>query len=916
MRKSGRRSTTTPSPPPVVFSNLRHASFFTSTAPRSLRSPRGSTGQHEMPEEDTAQNALRKRRGVAVAALSRRDKMTAAAVVGVSSALSSSVPVLPSSNELHTESDQQPGWKRWRSDKNRRCLDGNYQRGSRPRTEAPLDRTAPPTSSTSSAPTDTSRTLMYDLESPYLRRPRHSWQDATASPASLTGSMATPVRRNKVVLTSTPRFIQEEREAIANSGAVSFAPSVLLSTPLRLARAAQGLLSPAGATLRQRLTHLRQSSTGAAGSGQGQQRHLQAAASTASPPPPSPWGRLSSIVPVGDSLLSYADEGGESGKRASVTAAAKHRDCRASSSLVSETVALSSIPASRESSAPAPGTRRRDSRGVELPGLPRPPIQPGSLALDYDSDVEITVSLSRQSSPTATAADEVRGQSRLTRRCGERDLREMSGGSATAALYGPYNLRFAQVSSLCESLADIVSSSRSTARSSLTSAAAAAATQSRLSSVGGGSAGNVGEGCAPRRSATVMDPNLSSILPDEEELAIRRRLQRGRRCQAAHAQRSPNLHRADVTALEPARLDPVESRASAGSVMELFVARAPPFALPDRRLPREVHTEGSQRAFAFAASAPVGGAGGAPAPHGGAPAPHARDIWPPKPQQRFVSSTSPSASRRTLARASRLAVAIFSAMMCAWCVVALVSPLVALQPRYVFSAVAGLDAATAERHFVQAHANPVTDLQAMYQIAPASLSADAVVRLHHRTFSEGVERLERATHHLAPDDNAPPSQRLFYLRAMIGAYLALSRNSELYARSRDESRWRRYVSYPVADMKRYGVRRFGSFASRPSIVPSSAVAWRDRLWTTVVCSAQSEMLPCPSVFYVEEAMARDAAPFVYADVNEAHKSLKRQRKLQDWRIRLHRDWTSEIYLETLLNYIRSSVQELTRDYNR
>ncbi|KAG5488578.1 hypothetical protein JIQ42_00186 [Leishmania sp. Namibia] len=923
MRK--RTRSVTASPPPFSPAVPSTAATSANATSRSLRSPHPTKRQHEMQAEDAVQSPPRKRRGVALAAPMDRDKMTAATAVSVTPSRSSSLHVPPSSDELHIGTRLQPGSKRGRADKRASWVDGDHQRGRRRDNEATLDGTvAAPVSPTSSASTGTSRTLTYDVEFPLLCPPRRNAKEVEVSPSSLLRLIATPARRNHLVLTSTPRFIREERERVAEGGTAAHTPSALLRTPMRLVRAARGLLSPASATLRRRLTHIRQSAMGTTSVGEGLQPQQQAAASSSSPLPPSPWGRLSSIVLDGDSLPSCVEEGGVGDGGASANSALKRRGLAPPSAPLHDAATLSLIPTSRRSSASASDIWRRGSRGAELPGGLRSTVRPDLVALNGNGSGDATASLSRRSSPTVAEVEEVCGISWLQRRRGfEGGLEGVGECGGSMALCGPYNVRLAQVSSLSESLADIVSSSRSTAHSSLTSTVAAAAScamaPSHISSAGHGSTGDAGNECVTRRSATVMDPNLSSILPDEEELAVRRRLQRGRHPLAPHTQRRRDIHGANVAAPEEARHHPARARAVEGNVMELFVACAPPTALQDRQplLQKEVRRPASSR-YASGISVAAGGgvAGAASEPQSVNSRTHAADVWPPRPPRPFASSTSPSPSWRTVACASRLTVALLSALVCAWCVIAVALPLVALQPRYALSAVAGVDSAAAERQFLQTYANSVADLQALYQIAPASLDADAVVRLHHRTLSEGVERLERATQHLVPDDNASPSRRLFYLRAMIQTYLALSRNCELYARSRDGSRWRRYIGYPLADVEHYGVRRFGSFSSQLFTAPSAVVAWQDRVWTTVVCSAQSEVLACPSVLYVEEAMARDAAQFVYTDSNEAHESPRRQRQLQDWRTRLRRDWGSEVYLETLLRYIRSGVQELTRDYNR
>ncbi|KAG5464742.1 hypothetical protein LSCM4_00183 [Leishmania orientalis] len=928
MRK--RTCSVTASPPPLSPAVSSTAATSANATSRSLRSPHPTKRQHEMQAEDAVQSPPRKRRGVAVAAPMDRDKMTAATVFSVPPSRSSSLHVPPSSDELHIGTRLQPGSKRGRTDKRENWVDGDHQRGRRRDNEATLDGTAAaPVSPTSSVSTGTSRTLTYDVELPLLCPPRRNAKEVEVSPLSLLGSIATPARRNHLVLTSTPRFIREEREGVADGDTAAHTPSALLRTPMRLVRAARGLLSPASATLRRRLAYMRQSAMGTTSVGEGLQPQQQAAASSSSPLPPSPWGRLSSIVLDGDSFPSCVEEGGVGGVGdggASANSALRRRGLAPTSAPLHDAATLSSIPISRRSSASASASDiwRRGSRDAELPGGLRSTVRPDLVALNGNGSCDATASLSRRSSPTVAEVEEACRISRLQRRCGfEGGLDGVGECDGSMTLCGPYNVRFAQVSSLSESLADIVSSSRSTAHSSLTSTVAAAAScamaPSHISSAGHGSTGDAEDECVTRRSATVMDPNLSSILPDEEELAIRRRLQRGRHPLAPHTQRRRDIHGANVAASEEARHHPARARAVEGNDMEVFVACAPPTAPRDRQplLQKEVRRPASSRYTSGISAAAGGGvAGAASEPQSVNSRTHAADVWPPRPPRPFASSSLPSPSWRTVACASRLTVALLSAMVCAWCVIAVASPLVALQPRYALSAVAGVDSAAAERQFLQTYANSVADLQALYQIAPASLDADAVVRLHHRTLSEGVERLERATQHLVPDDNASPSRCLFYLRAMIQTYLALSRNCELYARSRDRSRWRRYIGYPLADVERYGVRRFGSFSSQPFIAPSAVVAWQDRVWTTVVCSAQSEVLACPSVLYVEEAMARDAAQFVYTDSNEAHESPRRQRQLQDWRTRLRRDWGSEVYLETLLRYIRSGVQELTRDYNR
>ncbi|KAG5464006.1 hypothetical protein LSCM1_00185 [Leishmania martiniquensis] len=907
----------------AILSSTRAASSFTCVAPHSLGSRRPTKGQHEMQTADALQSPPRKRRGVAVAAPMARDNMTAAAVVSVPLTRSSSFRAPPSSHELQTKARLPPGTKRGRVVKGESWMVDNQQRGSCHCNEAAVDGTAAvPASSTSSASSGTSRTLTYDLASALLpSSPGRDTREVKVSPPSLVGSIATPARRDHLVLTSTPLFIREERERGPGGDAATHTPSAFLRTPMRLARAAQGFLSPASATLRRRLSHIRQSASETVGPRPGPELKQQPTSSSSSPPLLSPWGRLSSIVLDGESVPSFVEEGSGGTGCAPGAVGLRCKDFAPSSLSLRDAATRSSLLESRQSAASASDEWRRRGRGTELPGRPRTTIRPDSAVLDGVDNEDASASLSRRSSPPVTGVDEMWADSRLQRRLGaEEGLGGVGECGGRVALRGPYDVRFAQVSSLSESLAGIVSSSRSTAHSSLTSASTAAASStvapSRISSSGRGTAGDTEGECMPRRSAAVMDPNLSSILPDEEEQAIRRRLQRGHRPSAPRTQRNRDSHGANAATLEQAQQHPPRARAAAGNVMELFVARALPSSPLDRQLPlpKEVGRSASSRiasgAFALAGERMATSTSG---PQGVNAHVHVTDAWPPRP---FASSMSPSPTWRAVACASRLTVALLSALACVWCVVAVASPLVALQPRYALSTVARVDSAAAETQFAQTYASTVTDLQALYQIAPASLDADAVVRLHHRTLSEAVERLERATQHLVPDDNASPLRRLFYLRAMIRTYLTLSRSCELYARSRDGSLWRRFVGYPLADVKRYGVRRFGSFSSQPSVAPSAVAAWWDRVWTTAACSAQSEVLACPSVLYVEEVMARDAAQFVYTDSNEAHESPRRRRKLQDWRTRLRRDWTSEVYLETLLSYLRAGVQELTRDYNR
>ncbi|KAK7199896.1 hypothetical protein NESM_000037500 [Novymonas esmeraldas] len=826
------------------------------------------------------------------------------------------VPLSSSSRATHNEGQPQPGTKRGRTEASDGAAGGPHRRHHR--AEAGGGDVVAPGSSTSTAPAQTSRTLEYDVESPphlgpLVRRGQH----AEASPPSLLSVAPTPARRTRVLLTSTPLFIRQERAGVPTTaaavssggggGASASASMALLSTPLRLVRAARGLLSPAGASLRRRLA------SSSSGHPPAPTRERESRGGSRSLIPPSPWGRISSIAPANASLLSYPEDDRSDVSRR--TASTVHGSSGAQ--------AAASVSGSRRSSASGRGLLRGGGGGVEEPQPHRPTIQLDSVVLDDPGD-EVTVSLSRCSSPAVVAVEEATtlGRSQMHGRP------HIGGGGGRmgdrAALHGPCDVRFAQVSALSECLADIVSSSRSTAQSSLTSAAAggaaalsSSATQSRLSSAGQSGTGEAGEEeeaesrwRALRRSATLMEPDVSPILLDAEELAIRRRLERRRALGPAGGRDErhtstgvPTQRREDGEQQRGGQRRPPHTHTGTGNVMLLSVAPVPPPAVSTggERLRGGEYARGAvpQRAASAAAT-------------GACPPPTRHRV------ELFGASSSPSPSpwRRSVARLCRHIVASVSLLLCVWGVAAVVLPLLALQPPFTpFTASAGNAAAAAELEFVHTHVNPIADLQALYQIAPASLDADAVARLHRRTLSEGVERLERATQHLAPNDRSPPSRRLFHYRAMIRAYLVLSRNCELYARSRDASRWRRYVGYPLADVQRYGVRRFGSFVSQPSMELHHAMVWRDRLYTTVACSAQSEALACPSTLYVEEAMARDAAQFAYTDVNEAHESTQRRRQLLEWRTRLHRDWSSEVYLETLLGYVRSGVQGLTRHYN-
>lgn len=690
---------------------------------------------------------------------------------------------------------------------------------------------ATPASPLSGAPTGTNRTLVYDVESP------------------------TPARRGRVLLTSTPRFIREAREDAARDAAPQSTATAVLSTPLRLLRAAQELWAPAGRSLQRRHAQAHDSGPPARAAHDDTTQQLSRRA-THSPPLVSPWGRLSSILPATESLPSCLE-------RSDVERLAR---LPTPSAAAEGSAAATSVAASRRSSLSTTTAGRPHGFHGAAPV--------GSLVLDADTDDDATVSLSRLSSPVAAAADEERPSLRP---------HELRRGDASAALTGACDVRFARVSSLSESLADVVSSSRSTARSSLTSAgvadghsrrsSGARAVGASESSLAGdrGAAASAVDVAVPRRSGTAMEPpNVSSILPDAEERAHRRRLQRH-----GHADGPPR---------EAAHEPQGRCRDGRDNVVLLNVTRAPPPAATPHA---------------------GGGAAGRLSQRQASDIHATASAQPPAPRP-FASTTNPSQVRRRVARASRLAVVLLTALLSAWAVAATAMPLLSLTSYR----------AAAEARFVHTHVNPVSDLQALYRVAPSSLDAAGVVRLYHRSLSEGVERLERATQHLVPDDDTPPSQRLFYYRAMLRAYLALSRTCELYARSRDASPWRRHIAYPVADVWRYGVRGLWRNAMAARRSAAASAAWRDGLGSVVACAAQSELLPCPSLLYVEEAMARDAAQFVYTDVNAVHESPQRRRRLQDWRARLHRDWGSEVYLETLLSYVRSGVRELTRDYNR
>jgi hypothetical protein len=804
---------------------------------------------------------------------------------------------------------------------------------------------SPPSSLVTTGPTgpNTNRTLVYGTS---------DTPSAGASPSS----PPAPPRRNVVLLSSTPDFLRRhhERRDTDDSGDGGEqadrdgCPPLATATPaspLRLVRAAQEFLSPARSTLLRGLSHLRQSVAGTTSTRQTvqrsprqqrrQQRHKASTRTSPLPSPSPPWGRLSSIKPTQDDLPSLPmaprSEASQSGGNDT------HRSQCPASAPTLLGLSVPSISGSRRSSVSvSEGWRAGELHGLEpgRGGPHRPTIQRDSEdALGSSASVRtVSVGSSRLSSPSVREVAELgvrntyhhhHRRQRHFHTDGDDELvnppatkSKVAGGAGSAALAGPYDARYASVSSLSESLANIVSSSRSTAQSSLTSAGAAAGGGGSVEQRGDTNAGAATAAAAaaasptlPRRSATIMDPDLSPILPDEEERAVRRRMQRHGHRQRLHgvlkAEQNNNHGNSTSKPIPPISANVLELRSVGPPTLQQDRRNSPPRRSGLSRMPVHIFPP-----VAISAPSQKG-----KDDSGGAAAVTEQLVFRP------IATASSSRCRR-IARVTRTLLALSAVVVFVWCVAATTWPLVALQAPYAgyrgeSSWLLSPSHTAAEAVFLYTHVNPVTDLQALYQVAPASLDAAGVARLHRRVLGEGVERLERATQHVAPNDSTPPPLRLLYYRAMIRAYLVVQRNSELYARSRDGSRWRRLVRYPVADVVKYGLHRFGSFTPRgSSLARSQAREWCDRIVTTIACSAQSELVSCPSVLYVEEAMARAAAPFVYTDVNEAHKSTQRRQRLQDLRTRLHRDWASEVYLETLLNFLRSSVHGLTRDHSR
>ncbi|KPA80113.1 hypothetical protein ABB37_05111 [Leptomonas pyrrhocoris] len=777
-----------------------------------------------------------------------------------------------------------------------------------------------PTTASAAAPV-INRTLVYDTggtpPSPSSSAP--DWPTASSSPAS--PSHPRPPHRNVVVLTSTPAFLRRGKQRDADSAGDDsrdkdvHSPSTSMASPLRLMRAAQEFLSPVRSTLLRGFSHLRQS---VAGSNAPRTRPAapERRSDVRTPPPPSPWGRLSSIRPAREHLPSLsADSRGEPNRRG--RGGQRLQPAASAPTLLS--LGVSSIAGSRRSSVSAVdmwGFIENSRSRVE--GPQRPTIQRDSAdaLASSTSGRASSLSSSRMSSPTARGVgeadngttdhrhDRVRRQHHRASEVVDLQADDVHRGGGRA-LVGPYDARYASVSSLSESLAKVVSSSHSTAQSSLTSAGAAACDGADHKDVLSAARDTSAGATLPRRSATLMDPNFSTILPDEEEQAVRRRMQRHGHGRAKVLCAPPQEHLA--------------SQRVPTNVLELPSVRPPaPREAPRDAQARRDKTSRTSSEFHLGTDRAQQGSDGSETTGNAKPA---RQEHHP-----FRSVTASTPLRRLTGRATRTMFALCAVIAVFWCIAATAWPLMALQTPYVgclggsFSATTSTGTppsyADSDAVFRYTHVNPVSDLQALYQVAPASLDAAEVDRLYRRTLSEGVERLERATQHLIPQDSTPPPHRLFFFRAMIHAYVAVQRNSELYARSRDASLWRRLLWYPLADVLKYGFHRFGALSRTVSLTRSFARDWQDRIRASVACSAQSELVSCPSLLYVEEAMARAAAPFVYTDANEFHESPQRRRRLQEWRTRLHRDWESEVYLETLLSYIRSSVQESTRDYNR
>lgn len=426
------------------------------------------------------------------------------------------------------------------------------------------------------------------------------------------------------------------------------------------------------------------------------------------------------------------------------------------------------------------------------------------------------------------------------------------------------------VSSLSDSTVDVVSSSRSSAPSSLTSL---------------------------RSSTLVTTPDVSSILPDERTLGLRRRRrQPQRQTHTTHSDAWRGERGGLATAVGGLRLpnsDRILDRAKMGRQNDVQVLpTASPPDVSQLQQGGRAERQDSSRLSLNSSSVP--------------------DI-PLRSLRRRPRSAS---FFRLLGWTTRALVLFFTVCVCLGILLAASQPLTELQARQLTARFGN-----AERLFLNTYVNPITDLQALYQVPAASLSPRDVQRLHYRTLSEGVERLERSTQHLVPTDATTDVRRLQYLRNMIAGYLSVQQNSRMYARSRDASTWRRLVAYPLRDIIEFGLVRFGWASSFRLLWSSSTAAgvptsWWERLQSTVSCFAQSDLLPCPSVAFVEEAMARQAAAYVQLDINEVFDSPKRRQTREEWRLRLYRDWESVVYLETLLGYIRSNAHERTRDYNK
>ncbi|CAD2214310.1 hypothetical protein AGDE_14252 [Angomonas deanei] len=224
-----------------------------------------------------------------------------------------------------------------------------------------------------------------------------------------------------------------------------------------------------------------------------------------------------------------------------------------------------------------------------------------------------------------------------------------------------------------------------------------------------------------------------------------------------------------------------------------------------------------------------------------------------------------------------------------------------------------------EDRLARLYVNSDSELHALYMVPAASLSEDEVRRLFLRTLSEGIERLERATLYLTPTDESNHPQRVAYYRQMIRAYVHLRHTSLMYARSRDASRKRRWITYSLEDMWQYGIgRRRPHHSPAVSVVLSlfSPLDLAGRVWTSASCFSQQELLPCMSLTVWKDQMLREAVEegVKYYDVNAAWESEeKRFRRLQR-QARVIPDMDSEVYLNTLLDYIKEKTRDGTRDY--